>query len=92
MKYPTIEEAAAWDDTEVAEFLGTDEKIASFRKEIDELAALTGKAKTEADRIWAERLRPFVDGDSLRWMKEDAIRSTKSAKELLADTEPSSIY
>lgn len=91
MKFPTIEEAANWSDEEIGEFLGTQAQIASFKQEIGELAALKGKAREEAERMFSDRLRPHISGDSLQWIKEDALRSTQKGKDALRDTSPSSI-
>lgn len=92
MKIPTIEEASAFSDAELAEFLGQHHQLKSFKEELKELAELKGEARDEADEMWMQRFTPSVSADSLRWMKEDAIRSTKKGKALLEDAEPSSIF
>lgn len=92
MKFPSIEEIAGYDDDQLSEFLDFPGKLKSFKDEIAELNALTGEAREEAERMWADRMAPSISSDSLRWIKEDAIRSTKKGKELLQDTSPESIF
>lgn len=91
MKIPKISEAAAMGDEELSEFLGFPSKLESFKVELQELDSLKGAARKEAERMWMERLTPSVSSDSLQWIKEDAVRSTKKGKALLEDTSPSSI-
>ena len=92
MKFPSIKEVAEYDDAQLADFLGQAQQRESFRDEIKELNELKGEAREEADRMWAERMAPSISGDSLRWIKEDAIRSTKKGKELLDSTSPADIF
>lgn len=91
MKIPTISEAFKMDDEGLSEFLGQKDQLKNFRAELEELNELKGDAKEEAERMWRERFTPSVSSDSLRWIKEDAVRATKKGKELLDDTSPSSI-
>lgn len=94
MNIPTIEETAAMSDQELSEFLGLPKQLKKFREGINELNALTGKARKEAEEIWANRLRPSLDAYSLDWIKEDAIRQAKpngKGEAELADASPSSI-
>ena len=86
MKFPTIKEVAAFSDAELQEFLDFPGKLKSFREEVNELNALSGEAREEADRMWADRMAPSISSDSLRWMKEDAIRATRSPEEVLKDS------
>lgn len=93
MKFPSIKEVAGMNDAQLSEFLDFPGKLTSFKGEIDELNELTGDAREEADRMWAERMAPSISSDSLRWMKEDAIRSVKKeGKELMDSTEPSDVF
>lgn len=92
MKIPTITEVLAMDDAGIAEFLGQPQQLDGFKKELKELSELKGKAKAEAERMWNERFTPSVNSDSLRWMKEDAIRHSRSPKEVLESTDVSSVF
>ena len=92
MKIPSIEEALAMNDEELAEFLGQPNQLKSFRQELSELGALKGDARTEAEQMWSDRFTPRVDSESLRWMKEDAIRHTQKPKEVLDSGEVTSIF
>jgi hypothetical protein len=92
MKIPTISEVASMDDAGMSSFLGQDQELARFREEVGKLNALTGKARKEADKMWEDRFKPHVSADSLKWMHEDAVRSTKTGKELLEDTSPASVF
>lgn len=91
MKYPSIDEVAAMTDNEISDFLGHPQKVEAFKHEIAELAALEGEAREEAERMWTERITPSINSDSIQWIKDDAIRSTKKGKALLDDTSPESI-
>jgi hypothetical protein len=88
MKIPTPQEAAAMSDEELAEFLGQPQKLKQFREELKELLELKGAAKEEAESMWNERFTPRVDASELRWMKEDAIRHSRTPEEVLKSTEP----
>lgn len=92
MKIPTISEALAMDDDSLSDFLGQPSQLANFRKELAEIAELKGDAKEEAERMWNERFTPSVSSDSLRWMKEDAIRHSRSPDEVLKSTAIDSVF
>ncbi len=92
MKFPSIKEVAEYDDAQLADFLGQAQQRDAFKEELQELNSLTGEAREEAERMWTERMAPHVSSESLRWMKEDAIRSTKKGKELLDSPVPSDVF
>jgi hypothetical protein len=92
MKIPTIKEALELDDDGLSEFLGQPNQLQTFRKELQELSELKGPAKEEAERMWLERFTPRVDSDSLRWMKEDAIRHSRTPEEVLKSTSTDSVF
>ena len=92
MKFPSISDVAAYSDQELAQFLGFPEQIAAMKDELAELNSLKGKAREEADRMWAERMAPSVSPQSIKWIKEDAIRSTKPGKGLNEETDPEDIF
>lgn len=92
MKIPKPSEALAMSDEELAEFLGQPQKLATFRKELAEIADLKGPAKEEAERMWIERFTPDVSADSLRWMKEDAIRHSRTPEETLKSDSIDSVF
>lgn len=81
MNIPSIDEVAAMSDQELGEFLNFSQKLKDFRVGVGKLAKLSGKAKTEADRIWRERLMPRLESYDLKWIQEDAERSAKPRDE-----------
>lgn len=87
MKIPKIKEVLAMTDIELGEFLGHPEQLKDVREELAELDALKGKARDEAEDLWADRIAPKLDSYSLRWIKEDAIRAA-DPKKALQDTSP----
>lgn len=91
MKYPTIDEVAALDDEGIRELLGQQAEVEKFKEQIKELKELKGEAREEAEELWLDRIRPHIDGYSIEWIKDDAIRATQSPKELLDSESPSSI-
>lgn len=95
MKIPTIEEAAKFDDAQIADLLGHQQEIVNFKEEITELNKLTGAARDEADELWYDRIKPSISSFSIKYIKEDALRSVKTDKELGQDVmdsaEPSSV-
>ncbi len=89
---PTIDEAAAYSDSQIADLLGHPKEMKSFKAEIKAMAALTGKARTAADAMWQTRMEPHISGDSIGWMRVDAIaKAKKSPKETLDSADPSSV-
>lgn len=91
MKFPTMQEVAAYSDAEIGEFLNHAQQIKDLRQELGELVALEGKAKEEAEQMWQERMAPRISSESLRWIKEDAMRAA-NPKKVLASTSPDSIF
>lgn len=87
MKIPTIDEAAGMSDEELGTFMGLQDQLTNFKAELSSLSSLKGPAKAEAERLWRERFTPSVSSDSLRWMKEDAIRATRTPKQVLESTD-----
>lgn len=85
-KVPKIAEVLALSDEELSEFMGQGEELKNFKAELGEMAGLSGKAREEAERLWSERMTPMVSPDSLRWMKEDAVRAARTPQEVLKDT------
>lgn len=85
MKFPSIKEVAVMSDEELMEFLDFPGKLKAFKEEVEELNELKGAAREEADRMWGERMAPRLEADSLRWMKDDAIRSARTPEEVLKD-------
>lgn len=90
MKFPTPAEVLAMSDEELAEFMGVDAQMRNLRSELEEIEALSGKAKEEAYQMWDERMAPRISSGEVRWIKEDAIRSA-NPKKVLDDESPSSI-
>jgi len=91
MQIPTISDLAGMDDAALAEFLGQPAQLQSFKEEVTELNSLKGEARAEAEKMLRERLSPSISSESLRWLREDAVRATKTPEEELQDTSPSSI-
>lgn len=91
MKAPTLNQIKAMDDEALRSLLGQDNALESFKEEIAKMDALPAAARREAEDRLQDRLTPRVDGESLRWIREDAVRATskkQTGKEALADASP----
>lgn len=91
MNIPTIKDVLAMDDKELSDFLGQDKQRQVLREELEELDALTGEARKNAETMWVERLAPNIDSHSVRWIKEDAIREA-NPKKVLNSSSPDSVF
>jgi len=94
MKDLTLDAIAGMEDDELRALLGQDKSLESFKEEVSKMQALPEKAKKEAETRLQDRLTPRLDGESLRWIREDAVRATskkQSGKEAYEDCEVSSV-
>lgn len=77
MKDYKIDDLLGLTDQELSVAFGFQAKIERARKNLEDLAALSGKARAEAESRVAKLLNPEVYVGELDWIKEDVTRSAR---------------
>lgn len=87
-----IDTLAGLDDAALSVKFGLADKLAKAKKDIAELAALTGDVRAKAAERVDKMFKPNIYPDELGWVKEDASRAVcRDAKEEMCDCSPSSL-
>lgn len=82
---PTPEALLKLSDVELMELLGMNRQLKEAKKNLAEMAKLTGKAKEFAEERLSRMLTPDVRASEFSWILEDARRKNKTAADEKAD-------
>lgn len=72
-----IDDLVKMTDQELSTAFGFQAKIERARKNLEDLASLTGKAREEAESRIQKMLNPEIYIGELDWMKDDLMKSSR---------------